>query len=217
LSSYLKNEDIYSKTIFHEQSSTGKDTNQIWTHPDMVGIKFFKLNSKVSQNFLKAINHVDTLNLSSYEIKKEINNDNDLKKAFFQAVSNSSWANYGYLVAFEIRDDLTEEIKRLNQSFGIGVIRLNANPYESKIHFPSKFRELDFKTIDKLCSMNETFEKFIDKIEVLMTAGEKHAEGAERALADICDKCFASNSDSEIIKYCKEKNISIDLSESPEL
>lgn len=39
LSSYLKNTDTYSKTIFHEQSN-GKDSNQIWTHPDMIGIKF---------------------------------------------------------------------------------------------------------------------------------------------------------------------------------
>lgn len=32
LSSYLKNTETYSKTIFHEQSN-GKDSNQIWTHP----------------------------------------------------------------------------------------------------------------------------------------------------------------------------------------
>jgi len=37
LSSYLKNTDTYSKTIFHEQSN-GKDNNQIGTHPDMVGM-----------------------------------------------------------------------------------------------------------------------------------------------------------------------------------
>lgn len=85
LSSYLKNIGIYSKTIFHEQSN-GKDSNQIWTHPDMVGIRFLNLQTKVSQNFLKAINRVDTFKLSSYEIKKEINSDTELKKAFFQAV-----------------------------------------------------------------------------------------------------------------------------------
>ena len=99
LSSYLKNTDTYSKTIFHEQSN-GKDNNQIWTHPDMVGIKFLNLQTKASQNFLKSINRVDTFKLSSYELKREINSDSELKKAFFQAVSNSSWANYGYLVAF---------------------------------------------------------------------------------------------------------------------
>jgi len=42
LSSYLKNSGTYSKTIFHEQSN-GKGNNQIWTHPDMVGIKFLNL------------------------------------------------------------------------------------------------------------------------------------------------------------------------------
>ena len=65
LSSYLKNTDTYSKTIFHEQSN-GKDTNQIWTHPDMVGIKFLNLQTKASQNFLKSINRVDTFKISSY-------------------------------------------------------------------------------------------------------------------------------------------------------
>lgn len=93
LSSYLKNTKVYSKTIFHEQSKSGADNNQIWTHPDMVGIKFLNLQSKASQSFLKSINRVDTFKISSYEIKKEINSDSELKKAYFQAVSNSSWAN----------------------------------------------------------------------------------------------------------------------------
>ena len=47
LCSYLKTSGIYTKTIFHEQSS-GKDNNQIWTHPDMVGIRFLKLQNKTS-------------------------------------------------------------------------------------------------------------------------------------------------------------------------
>src|SRR5438874_2110126 len=34
LSSYLKSTAIFSKTIFHEQSTFGKDNNQIWSHPD---------------------------------------------------------------------------------------------------------------------------------------------------------------------------------------
>ena len=59
----MKNSDTYSKTIFHEQSN-GKDNNQIWTHPDMVGIKFLNLQTKASQNFLKSINRVDTFKLS---------------------------------------------------------------------------------------------------------------------------------------------------------
>lgn len=209
LSSYLKNTGIYSKTIFHEESKSGIDSNQIWTHPDMVGIRFLKLQTKESQNFLKAINRVDTFKLSSYEIKKEINSDSELKKAFFQAVSNSSWANYGYLVAFEFSDSLIEEIERLNQAFGIGVIELNSNPYQSRILFQPTYRDLDFKTIDKLCKMNDKFKSFIVHTEKLMTADEKYVPGAEKELDEFCDTYFAN--DTEVEKYCKDKNIPTDI------
>jgi len=207
LSSFLKISDTYSKTIFHEQSNN-KDSNQIWTHPDMVGIRFLNLQTKASRDFLKAINRVDTFKLSSYELKKELNNDSELKKAFFQAVSNSSWANYGYLVAFEISDSLTEEMERLNQSFGIGIIELNANPYQSKILLPAKYKDLDFKTIDKLCKVNKDFERFIEQTEKLMIAEEKYYKATEKELDEFCD-CYFAN-DTEMQKYCKDKNIPLE-------
>ena len=96
----------------------------------MVGIKFLNLQNTASQNFIKTINKIDTIKLYAYELKREINNDNELKKAYFQAVSNSSWANFGYLVAFEISNSLSEEMGRLNQSFGIGIIELNSPQIE---------------------------------------------------------------------------------------
>ena len=213
LSSYLKNSSIYSKTIFHE-SSTNKDSNQIWTHPDMVGIRFLKLQTKASENFLKAINQVETFKLFSYEIKKEINNDSDLKKAFFQAVSNSSWANFGYLVAFEINDSLSEEMERLNQSFGIGIIELNANPYQSKILFPATYHNLDIKTIDKLCNNNKEFAKFIEQTHKLMTAAEGYYKSTEKELDELCDDYFAKDNDTEIEKYCRDKYIPIEDDEN---
>lgn len=49
----------------------------------MVGIRFINLQTKASQNFLKSINRVDTFKLSSYEIKKEINSDSELKESLF--------------------------------------------------------------------------------------------------------------------------------------
>jgi len=207
LSSYLKNSATYSKTIFHQQSN-GSDNNQIWTHPDIVGIKFLNLQSRASQNLLKTINRIDTFKITSYELKKEINSDSDLKRAYFQAVSNSSWANYGFLVAFDFNDSLFEEMARLNQSFGIGIIKLNSNPYESKILFPSTYRELDFKTIDKLCKMNPEFERFIEQTEKLLTANEKYVIGAERELEEFCDKFFKSDSEAE--QYCIKKSIPIE-------
>jgi hypothetical protein len=208
LSSFLKNTQIYSKTIFHEQSKNGKDNNQIWTHPDMVGIKFLNLQTKASQNFLKSINRVDTFKLSSYEIKREINSDSELKKAYFQAVSNSSWANYGYLVAFEFSDSLSEEMERLSQSFGIGIIELNANPYKSKILYPPIYRDLDFKTIDKLCKINTEFETFVEQVDKLMTAQERYYKSTEKELNEFCDAYFSN--DTEIENYCKDKKIPTD-------
>lgn len=205
LSSFLKITDTFSKTIFHEQSLSGKDSHQKWIHPDLIGIQFLNLQSKINQTFLKAINRLDTFKISSFEIKKEINSDYELKKSFFQAVSNSSWANYGYLVAFEISDSLNDEMERLNQSFGIGIIELKSNPYESKILFPSKYKELDFKTIDKLCNINKDFEKFIEQIEKLMTASDKYYQSTEKELEEFCDTYFIN--DTEIKDYCKEKHI----------
>lgn len=211
LSTYLKNTGIFSKTIYHELSTYAKDSNQTWSHPDMIGTKFLKLQSPASQNFLKSIKSVDTLKLYSYELKKEIYNDGDLKKAYFQAVSNSSWANYGYLVAFEFSDSLLDEIERLNQSFGIGVIKLNGNPYRSQILFSAKYRDLDFKTIDKLCKINKEFERFIEQTEKLMTAEERYAKSTEKELSEFCDSYLSG--DAEFEKYCKEKFIPFDTQE----
>jgi len=174
----------------------------------MVGIRFLKLQTKESQNFLKAINQVDTFKISSYELKKEINSDSELKKAFFQAVSNSSWANFGYLVAFEFSDNLLEEMERLNQAFGIGIIELNSNPYKSRVLFQPKYRSLDFKTIDKLCKMNDKFKSFIIHTEKLMTADDKYVHGAEKELDEFCDEYFEN--DTEVENYCKAKLIPIE-------
>jgi hypothetical protein len=207
LSSYLQNTAIFSKTIYHEQSVYGKDNNQIWSHPDIVGVRFLNLHSKVNQAFLKAVSRVDSFKLSSYEIKREINSDSGLKKAFFQAVSNSSWANYGYLVALEFSDSLTEEMERLNQSFGIGIIELNANPYKSKVRFQPQHRDLDFKTIDKLCKINREFEQFIEQIEKLMTSEERYYKSTLKELEEFCDDYFEN--DTEMEQYQKDKHIPI--------
>ena len=209
LSSYLKSKNINSKTILHEVSKNNNDNHQKWIHPDMIGIDFLKLQTKTTQQFVKVLNTRDIFKITSYEVKKEINTDYELKKCYFQAVSNSSWANYGYLVAFEISSSLMDEIERLNQSFGIGVIQLNENPFQSKILFQSKYKELDFKTIDKLSKVNVDFEKFILNVEKILTADEKYLESSQKELTEFCDSYLTEDSDIE--KYCKSKNIPINL------
>lgn len=213
LSSYLKNEKIYSKTIPHEESKIKKDKHQKWIHPDMIGVKTLHLDSIKNKAFMKTVNNVDRFSLTSYEIKREINTDYELKEAYFQAVSNSSWSNYGYLVAFEISGNLKDEIERLNQSFGIGVINLKAKPFQSQILFQAKFRELDFKTIDKLCVVNEKYEEFIELIERVLTIDERNYKSIKKELNDFSDNYFTN--DSEIETYCKEHHIPIDDSDIP--
>lgn len=204
LSSFLYSSGILSKTIFHEQSNS-KDNHQKWIHPDMIGIRFLPLHTKTSQSLMKAINQRGLFELMAYELKKEIKTDYELKKSFFQAVSNASWANYGYLVTLEINDILMDEVKRLNQAFGIGIIRLNSNPFVSEILFPAKFKELDFVTIDKLCKINPDFEKFAEHVEKYVTADTKYISALERDLALFCDTFFISETESRA--YCREKNI----------
>jgi len=208
LSSYLKNKNIYSKTILHEESKNSKDDHQKWIHPDMIGIEFINLTSKVNKAFMKILNKADTFKLTSYELKKEINTDYELKKCYFQAVSNSSWANYGYLVAFEINDNLKDEMERLNQSFGIGIIELKSNPFESKVLFQSTYKELDFKTIDKLCRVNEKYQTFIELTEKSLAVEERYYKSIEKELNDFCDEYFTN--DTEIEEYCNKMNIYLD-------
>ena len=212
LRSYLKNQEINSKTIFHEKSSNSKDDHQKWIHPDMIGINFLNLRNKASSALMKTINKADAFNLISYEIKRDIKSDYDLKKCFFQAVSNSSWANYGYLVAFDISKNLIDEMERLSQSFGIGIIELKSNPYESKILFQSRYKELDFKTIDKLCEINTDFEKFMTHTEMLLEVKDKYKKATQKEFEEFCDDYFKT--DSEISKYCQEKNIPFEEDET---
>ena len=205
LSSYLKNKNTYSKTIFHEKSANSKDNHQKWIHPDMIGINFLNLKNKSSQALMKVINKADAFDITSYELKREIKSDYELKKCYFQAVSNSSWANYGYLVAFEISSNLKDEMERLNQSFGIGIIELQPNPYESEVLFPSRYRELDFQTIDKLCEINKSFEKFITQTETLLIATDGYIKASRKEFVEFCDDYLET--DTEIEKYCLENGL----------
>lgn len=204
LCSYLNYRGIMAKTIFHEKSTKAED-HQKWVHPDIIGAKFTGQKNSICNALFKALNKNDSLCLYSYELKRRIDNDYELKKCFFQAVSNSSWANKGYLVAFDINEDLREELARLNHSFGIGFILLKANPYESQVWFDAVDRQLDFSTIDKLCEINADFKEFFRLVEATLTADDKHFNPSKAALSNICDKFPLG--DGEIQQYCIEHNI----------
>ena len=131
LATFLNTQKQIPITINHNESK--KDGQANWVYPDLVSVEFIEYDK--SNEFFRQMNTSESIILRSYEIKKEIHSDRELKEYFFQAVSNSSWSHYGYLVALEINEKLKSEIERLNDAFGIGIIKLNPNTFTSSLWF----------------------------------------------------------------------------------
>ena len=204
LANYLSGKNILSKTISHESSSR-TDQAQKWVHPDMVGVEYNEIQEPATRSLLKAAETKEYISFYSYELKRTIENDHQLKEYFFQALSNSSWANYGYLVAFEISEDVMEEMARLNRSFGIGIIKLSPYSDDTAVLFPARKNELDYYTIDKLCRINPDFKSFITKVTKVLNAQAEVLEDVKGGLQKFCDKGFSSQE--EILAYCDENHI----------
>lgn len=201
--SFLRTRNIYAKTIYHEKSSTKVDSAQKWVHPDIVGVQFEEFKNDATLSLLKAAEPKESVHIYSYELKRKIDSDYTLKQCYFQALSNSSWANFGYLVAFEINEDLDEEMERLNNAFGIGIILMQAN--DSKILYQAREKALDYNTIEKLNNLNPDFCSFITKLSKVMNASKDYTADARNSFEKICDKIFESDEEQEA--YCKEHNI----------
>lgn len=201
--SFLRTRSIYAKTIFHEKSSTKGDNAQKWVHPDIVGVQFEEYKNDSTLSLLKATEPKESIHVYSYELKRKIESDYQLKQFYFQALSNSSWANYGYLVAFEINEDLDEEMARLNNAFGIGIIHMQVDG--TKILYPAKENALDYNTIEKLNNLNKDFCEFIGKLSKVIKASKDYTADALASFEKICDRIFQSDEEQEA--YCKEHNI----------
>lgn len=188
-----------TKTIYHEKSSKAVKGRNQWLHPDMVGVYYpFVDYSKQVLNLFSVVGE-NPYKMFSFELKKEINYSN-LREYYFQAVSNSSWAHEGYLVALKVEEELYEELRRLNNAFGIGIIRLNpVNISQSEILFTSKERnKLDWETIERLVDENKDFRTFIADVVVDTTDNDKRLRGDY-------DKYFLD--DEEAGQYAKRKGI----------
>ena len=176
LSAFLWSElDIFSKRIDEKRSrnSRGAGGNK-WLYPDLVGME------DLSHDWHREIKdcvqqYADKkTKLWSFEVKILINRSN-VREVFFQAVSNSSWANFGYLVASEIEGaDTLKELRMLSSLHGIGFIRLDAeNPSESQIMIPAKERnEVDWDTANRLTEENKDFLDYIKLIRQFYQTGE---------------------------------------------
>ncbi|GAA8438486.1 COG2958 family protein [Helicobacter pylori] len=163
-----ENLKCYTKTIFHEESVKSPKGMDRWLYPDMVGVRF--LHAELSnENLIAFSKKFDTLpiKLVSFELKKEIS-VNNCRECYFQAISNSSWANEGYLVGRHIdthNPQLMDLLKRLHASFGIGVIDLRTDEDKSAILLNAKYKEkIDYTVALELSDKNPKFSSFLKSV-----------------------------------------------------
>jgi hypothetical protein len=152
------------KTIFHETSNKGTKGQNEWIHPDLVGVYFPFKDYKKETLEIQSHLTISSIKLFSFELKISLSFVN-LREYYFQAVSNSSWANEGYLVAININEDpaFRDELRRLSNAFGIGIIKLNTeNVFESEILFPAAIKQaIDWDTVNRLANENSDFSDFL--------------------------------------------------------
>ena len=163
-----------TKTIRQETSVKGPKGSDQWSHPDLVGIYFpFEEFDKETVRLIDTMRD-NPYRVFSFEMKWELDTST-LRAKYFQAVSNSSWANEGYIVAPTISDDeaFLDDLARLVNAFGIGVIRLDVeNIEQSEILYPARIRDrLDWATVDRLVSMNSDFRSFVKDVHDIASVG----------------------------------------------
>lgn len=177
---------ILTKTIYHEKAK--KAGYSEWTYPDVVGFSFPLEDWQPDVIAVNELSDRNALTLFSFEIKRQLTKGT-YREAYFQAVSNSSWAHQGYLVAAEIAedDDLLAELERLASSFGIGIIHLPLSDLsESRVLYPARGKEiLDWETINKLCEENEDFQEFLRSVKIDVSARKVHPAEYDSVLEDI--------------------------------
>lgn len=176
LSIYLWEEfGVYSKRIDEKRSSNKRGPNgNRWLYPDVVGME--DLGAEWHQEVRDCVNQYSDkrTKLWSFEAKLLINRSN-VRECFFQAVSNSSWANFGYLVAAEIEGHGTlKELRMLFAAHGIGLIRLDTdNPAESQVLIPARERdEIDWDMANRLAFENRDFLEYVKLIKQFYQTGE---------------------------------------------
>ena len=138
---YLKQSGLIAKRIDERKGSKKNESgSNKWLYPDIVAVENLTKDWNNTTKECAKDYSIKKTKLYSYEVKKILNRSN-IREAYFQAVSNSTWANFGYLVATEINDNATKELEILNSLYGIGVIILKENIAESYIQLQAKERE----------------------------------------------------------------------------
>ncbi len=168
LGDFLQTESkLYVQRIDEKRSSNkrGPQGNR-WLYPDIVAME--DLSQGWTKEIRDCVSEVGArkFRLWSLEVKLLLNRSN-VREAYFQAVSNSSWANFAYLAAMEIEGaDTIKELRILSSLHGVGLIRIDPdNPSESEVLIPARERaEVDWANCDRLASENADFQAVIRRL-----------------------------------------------------
>ena len=144
-----------------------------WLHPDMVALEDSLENAHPATVSVGEAYRSELIKLWSFEVKKKLSIGNT-REAFFQTVSNSSWANFSYLVAASIDEAAKEELEILCPAHRVGLIRLDQeDPNESEILIPAEEKTaLDWAIINRLAEENPDFRIFLEGLATLHTTGK---------------------------------------------
>jgi hypothetical protein len=169
---------LYSKRVDEKRSSNKRGPNgNRWLYPDVVGME--DLGADWHREVRDCVNQYSDkrTKLWSFEVKPLINRSN-MRECFFQAVSNSSWANFGYLVTAEVGgQDTLKELRMLFAAHGIGFIKLDVdNPADSQVLIPARERdEIDWDMVNRLTTENKDFLDYVKLVKQFYQTGEARA------------------------------------------
>lgn len=152
-------------------NSYGSGGNQ-WLHPDIVAMEALDMGwDPVVRECVRHGND-SSIRLWSFEVKKQLTRSN-VRQCFFQTVSNSSWANYGYLVATGISNDVNAELQMLCSLHGIGVLLLDVDSlFDSQILIPACERPaIDWQSVNRIASENQDFHRFVEQVGIYSQTG----------------------------------------------
>lgn len=168
---------LHSKRIDEKTASNrhGPQGNR-WLYPDLVAMEDLTRDLTPEVKALADASKSKKVRLWAFEVKLLLNRSN-VREAFFQTVSNSSWANFGYLVSAEIEtDEAKRELRMLSALHGVGVIRLDReNPAESEVLIPARERaEIDWANANRLASENKDFQRVVKVVRQFHQTGDPH-------------------------------------------
>jgi uncharacterized protein len=159
--------NVFCNRIDEKRSKNSHGTGgNRWLFPDIVGLE--DLSNEWRSEIKECVRLIadKKTKIWSFEVKKIINRSN-VREAYFQAVSNSTWANFGYLAAAEIQGvETLKELRMLSGLHGIGLIEIDVDsPADSQIMIPARERiDIDWNAANRLAEENSHFMECIDLI-----------------------------------------------------